>query len=269
MHVLADVLVEVGVAHPSVVVAVRLPRTQSVDHRAGEPGRLGLELAEVAALPGVLGAVRRGEDRPAVTVQRVLEVHAGVALGPGQKGAAVAAVQQQDDGQGPAAAHLRVQEGGLDGGGTEQVPVRVAGREVQVAVVVLDAVAGDVQQQDVASAAVAEEPLDGPLHLVVPGVHHGLDPEVPDARVRQHLGQPLHVPSGRAQASQVGAVVLARGNQQGVAVAGHDGGLRRPRRWVPGRGRWVRGPGGRCRSVSVGPRWRPPGPPVGPRRSRC
>src|SRR5690606_5281926 len=129
-------------------------------------------------LPGVFGPVGRGDHHPAVTGQFVPDVHGGVALGAGQEGPAVAAVEEQDDGAGPAAAHLRVQERGRDGRGGEQAGVGVGGGEVQFAAVVLDAVAGQVQQEQVVAAAVAEEDLDGPGDLVVAAVDDRADLEV-------------------------------------------------------------------------------------------
>jgi len=84
---------------------------------------------------------------------------------------------------------LRVDEVGGDGGRAEQPQLGVGGGEVELAVLVLDPVAGEVHQQQVIGGAVDEELLDRLGDHVRRLVEHGAHLEAADVRVAQHPRQ--------------------------------------------------------------------------------
>src|SRR3954454_13405039 len=181
------------------------------------------------ALEGVLHRVRRADDRAAATAATATRgeavEHVDVARRAHDDALAerspVAAAEQQDNAAGRRRAQAALYEVGWHG--TRRQPVR-AGRpcgEEQLTAIVLQPVAGEVQQQHVVGACVGEEVLDACLDLVRGLVADDLDVEAPDRRVAENGGWGLGVRRRRRQGTQPGVLVLVDGDDEGRAPAGH------------------------------------------------
>lgn len=99
--------------------------------------------------------------------------------------------------------------------GEQQAVAPGAGhREVEPAVIVFEAVAGEVEQREVVAAPVPVEVPDGLADPVMRLVDQRGDLEPRDARVLQDRGERLRVVCRRGQLAQPGVVVLVGGDQQ-------------------------------------------------------
>ena len=266
---LADVVVELLDRDAVVLVAVGLARLEPLDDGGREHGRVAGP-RQLLALERVLHRARRGEDHAAVAAEVVVEVDA-VAAAEGQAArdrAAVAAVEQRDHLARAAAGHLPADELRGHRGGVELGDLGVGRSEVQVAAVVLEAVAGEVQEQQVVARALGEERGDPAAQRGLRLVDSEVDLEVADLGVVQHARERLGVGRRRAQAAQLRVVVAATGDDQseaaghgadaltiGAAVqAGCSGAPRRPRASRAGDRAAARGPAPPSRSRDAAPR---------------
>jgi hypothetical protein len=200
----------------AVQVEVGRPGLQALDQGAGEHRGLA-DAGQGVALERVLHGAGGGEHGPAAAVEALLDVHPLVAPGqraPGER-PAVAAVQQQHDPPGPALGHLLVHERGRHRGRPQPLQAGVGGGEVEAAVVVLDPVAGHIEEQQVLPAPVGEEVLDGQVEDMAGLVELGGHLEAADRRLLEHLGQPLGVGGRRPQLAQVAVLVVGAGDDQG------------------------------------------------------
>jgi hypothetical protein len=144
--------------------------------------------------------------------------------------AAVAAVQQRHDLARAAAGHLAADELRRQRGRVEVGDLRVRRREVELAAVVLQAVAGEVQEQQVVAAAVGEEGRDLAAQHRLGLVDRQLDREVADLRVVEDARERLRVAGRGPEAAQllvaVGAVRdderVAAGQRLRLRVAGDE-----------------------------------------------
>ncbi len=95
------------------------------------------------------------------------------------------------------------------------------GREVQPAGWVFDAVAGEVEQEQVVAVAIGEEVLDPLADHRRALVHDRVDIEAADRRVAQHPGQRVDVLDRRPQPAQLRVVVGGCRDQQRGLTARH------------------------------------------------
>jgi hypothetical protein len=218
-----DVGVELVEGDVAVVVQVGLAGSQAGYEMAGEDGWLALA-RQVAALEGVLGGIRGGQHHAAAASEPLqgVDLRVGLRGTAGGKGAAVAAVEDQDLLAGRGGIHRAVDVIGGQGGEQQAVAPGVGHGEVQVALFVLQAVAGEVDQGQVLAAAAGVEVAQGLAHQVVRLVDQRGDLEAGDVRVLQHRGQRFRVMRGRDQLAELGILVGVGGDQQGHAAAhGH------------------------------------------------
>jgi hypothetical protein len=144
-----DVLVQLVECDHAVLVEVRLPGLEALDERAGEYRRRWRgALGKLLALERILERAGRGDHRAAAAAKALVDVNRRAAPGrhASLERARVAAVEQQHHAPGPAAVHAAVDELRRDRGRAEAAQLGVPGGEVELAVLVLDAVAGEVQQ---------------------------------------------------------------------------------------------------------------------------
>ena len=154
----AHVVVELANRDPAVLVAVGLAGLERLHDRAREHRRASLA-GQLVALEGVLHRVGRRDDGAPAAAQVVVDVDAlaGPEPQPPRDRAAVAAVEQHQHVAGTASGHLAADELGRDRRRVEVSDLGVGGGEVQLATVVLEPVAGEVQEQERVTRAVAEE----------------------------------------------------------------------------------------------------------------
>ena len=135
------------------------------------------------ALERVLHRVRRRDHDHAATGELVLDAR-GVTCGasghPGAERPGEAAVEEQRDPFGPAAVHQAVHPAGIDPGRHQPVELRVRRGEEQLAIVVLEAVARDADEQEVVPGPVGEERLERLADQRRPSVEQRLDLEPAD-----------------------------------------------------------------------------------------
>lgn len=199
-HPVEQVLVQLAQRDPAVLVAVGLARAQALHQRGGEHRRLrDPAFGQPGAFEGVLDGVRRRDHRAAAAAAEAVQdvrvprrAHRDTLA----ERAAVTAVQQQHDTARTALLQALLDE--VRGHRRRAEPVRagVAGGEEQLAGVVLQAVAGKVQQEDVVGTALGAEVLDLRLHHVRGFVAHHPDFEVADRAVGQHTGEGVRVRRG-------------------------------------------------------------------------
>ena len=163
-HVVVDVVVELVDRDLAVFVAVGGAAAEPFDQVVREQRVLDLA-DDLVAFPGVLRRVGRGQDdAPAAGAfegrgradGRALRGFAAVA-----ERAAVAAVEHEDQALRRAAIHPRRHIRGFDGGAGEHRPLGVAHGQIQVALLVAHAVAGEVEQQQIVAVFGIEESRDG------------------------------------------------------------------------------------------------------------
>jgi hypothetical protein len=243
-HLLHDAVVHVAVelvdGDVSVAVEVGGPLAEPFDEVPGEH-RLRRAPVHPVALERVLRRVRRREHGPARALQLLERVDIGVGLDPaaGRERAAVAAVEHDDLLPRRAALQGVVELLGRQRGEQQAVPAGVGRCEVEPPVVVLEAVAGEVQQGEVVAAAVAVQLADRLAHPVVRFVDQHGDLEACDLRVTQYGGESLDVRRWGGEPAQGGVVVLVRGDQQrqpaahGVSPRSGDGRTPRPAPGAP------------------------------------
>jgi hypothetical protein len=162
----AHELVGVVNGHEPVPVEVSLAAGQTAHEHGRESGRLGRP-ADVVAVERVLSRVgRREHDQPA-RIEMVCRVHGRVRLDLHalRERSAVAAVEEQDLAPRSGSEQQVVDDRGRDRGRTQSVPARVPGRKVQPAALVLEPVAGEVEQEEIATVRVDEEAFHGLRHL--------------------------------------------------------------------------------------------------------
>ena len=148
----------------------------------------GLRVAlAVVAFERVLHRPRGGQHDAALALELLLDrdALARAVHQPARERAAEAAVEQQHDPARAALRHLAVDELGRDRGRLEVLDGRVRAGEVERAVLVLEPVAGDVEQEQVVAAAVGEELGQLAAHDVVGLVERDADLEVADLRSRR------------------------------------------------------------------------------------
>ena len=109
---------------------------------------------------------------------------------------AVAAVEEQHDPARSAPAHLHVDELGRQSGRRQVARLGVGRGEVERPVFVLDAVTGEMQQQDVFPGGVAKEPTDRTPEQVLRFVAQDVDSEVADRRIAEDPGELFGVMGG-------------------------------------------------------------------------
>jgi hypothetical protein len=215
-HLLVDVVIELIDGHVAVAVAVGVTGLQPAHQRLGEDRRPAPPGRQLSVLEGVLHGAGRGEDDAAAAFEPVPEVDGGV--GPGQQPArerpAVAAVQQQHHPSRLAPGHLPVDELGRHGGRIQVAQLGVDGGEVQLAAVVRDAMAGEVQQEQIVARAVSEEGPDCAAQPPFRLVGGDLDLERADGRICQHSRQRLNVVSRSPKQSQSRIPVLVGRDDQ-------------------------------------------------------
>nr|WP_239138912.1 hypothetical protein [Actinoplanes regularis] len=127
-----------------------------------------------------------------------------------REGAAEAAIQDHYLLPGPALVEPVQQPGRVDRGGAEPAFDGVGGSEVQAAAGVENAVAGEVDQDQVAPVTTGEEFVDPAADLVFRAVEYLGDGEPADGRIGEDLGD-----SGR---------ILGRGTKPGECGIGVGGG---------------------------------------------
>ena len=105
----------------------------------------------------------------------------------------------------------------------EQQPLAagVAHRQVQPALVVLQPVAGEVQQGEVVPAAPGVEVADRLTDHVVRLVDQHRDVEAGDVRVLEDGGEGLRVVLRGGEPAQAGVPVVVRGDDERLAAVGH------------------------------------------------
>ena len=218
---LADVVVELLDRDAVVLVAVGLAGLEPLDHGGREDGRVAVP-RQLVPLERVLHRARRRQDHAAVAAEVVVEVDlvAAAEAQPARDRAAVAAVQQRHDLARAAAGHLAAHELGRQRGRVEVRDLGVGRREVELAAVVLEAVAGEVQEQQVVAPAVREERRDLAAQDGLGLVDRQLDREVADRRVVEDPGQLLGIAGRGAQPTQLLVAVRAVRDDERVA-AGH------------------------------------------------
>ena len=105
-HLPVRVVVELADRHEPVAVAVGVAAAQAVDEHAREHGGDAVAV-DLAALEGVLGPARGGQDDPAATLEALAQRQPALALGALRERPAVAAVEHED--LAPAAAVLELE----------------------------------------------------------------------------------------------------------------------------------------------------------------
>ena len=235
-HLLLHIVVEVVDRDRAVAVRVGLAAPQALDEAAREQraGLRGAELVDaggVRLLERVLELIRGGQGHAAVPVEAMLDPGRERALGhePLAERAAVTAVEQHDDRAGAALVHRLVDEAVVDGGRSHPLQLGARRREVEAPVLREDAVAREVEEQEVLPAALAEEVLDPLLDRVGGLIDQPLDLEAADRLVPEHLGERLDIARRRAQRRQPWIDVGGAGDQQsapsarGYVIRRHDG----------------------------------------------
>ena len=272
-RILRDVLIGeppadelVGVVHgdESVRIHVGVAALEAADELRREPRGRRVAAYDVA-VEGVLSRVRRGEHDEPAGVELLPRVHGGVGLDlhPLRERAAVAAVEEQHL---PARARPEqelVHDRRRDRRRAEPVPPRVARGEVEPAGLVLETVAGEVEEDQVAALGVDEELFDRLGDLGRPAVHDRRHIEPAACRVGEHAAERGRILPRRGEALEPFIVVASVGDDERPAAL---------RRWVrlhrlpPRRRRDVRAT---PRALGSAPRRSRRSAPRGRRRSRA
>ena len=226
----ADLLegVRVGVVDRdvSVVVDVGPAGADAFDERTGEHRPAGDVLArQWLALEGVLRPTGRREDHasPAFPDEPLADAQVVVPFGSLRERSTEAAVQDHHLAARAAVLELVEQPMRLDAGGRQPVLEGVACREVQAASWVHEAVAGQVDEQQVVGAPVGQEVLDGQADLLGLLVDHRCDREAADVRVGQQVAQLRGVARWGTQPPQGRVDVIRDRDHQRQATAFGDG----------------------------------------------
>ncbi len=217
----ADVVVQLADRDPAVLVTVGLAGLERLHDRAGEH-RWPALAGQFVALERVLHGIGGGDDRAAAPAQVIAHVDAvaGPEPQPARDRAAVAAVEQHQHVVRAAAGHLAADELGRDRGRIQMRDLGVGGGEVELTAVVLEPMAGEVQQQQRVARPVAEERGDPPAQRGVALVRRQLDLEPADLGIAQDVGERLGVARRGAEPAQLRVAVRVGGDDQRVA-AGH------------------------------------------------
>ena len=197
-HRLVCVVVELADRHEPVTVAVGVAAAQALDEHAREHGGDAVAV-DLAALEGVLGPARGGQDDPAAALEALAQRQPALALGALRERAAVAAVEHEDLAPAAAVLELLVEPGGRDRRRGQQRAVRVRRGVVEPAAVVEHPVAGEVDEREVARRALGAEARDPPAQHVGRRVEHGLDGEPADLVVPEHPREPGRIAAGGPQ----------------------------------------------------------------------
>ena len=182
-------------------------------------------------------------SRPARETLHDVDGTGGPHRHPLAEGPAVAAVEEQDDAARPRAAHAALDEVRCHRGGSETIGPGVPRGDEQLAGVALEAVPGEVQEQQVARAGCrrrGRRRVPGPRRTCALWTDRHL--EAADLGVAEHLSQGASVRLRRPQLAQAGVV---------VGVVGDD--ERPPRLWHRPRCS-ARAPRSPAASVTVTPR---------------
>ena len=124
---------------------------------------------------------------------------------------------------GPAPVHEAVHPAGLDAGRHQPVDPRVGRREVELAVVVLQAVAREVDEEQVVPAAIGEEALERAsaarraAHSARAGRRTRRSPRCESTVWSASASSP-----GPTERREARVLVLARGDDEGAALLGHQ-----------------------------------------------
>ena len=112
------------------------------------------------------------------------------------EGAAEAAIQEENGPPGSAPAHQPVDQRCIDRGRNKEAGPRIGRREEELAAVVLDAVTGEVKDDEVISLARGQERVDPFGDRPTGGVSENLDLEVSDLRIGEDARESLGVLGG-------------------------------------------------------------------------
>ena len=197
--------------HP-VIVPIGGAGLEAVDQEVGEQGRLRVA-DDAVALPGVLRGIGGGEDHPSEpgAFERFRSPDADALRGFGAVGkrAAVAAVEHEHLPLRKTAVHSTGDERRLNRASRQQRALRVAQRQIEVSLVVLDAVPGEVEQQEIVSPSPVVESRDGLADRRTTFVQECRDLiELTDVRGLEDFFEALNVQIGSLQTAQVGVVVV-------------------------------------------------------------
>jgi hypothetical protein len=225
LDLLEDVIVELLDRHPAVRVPVGLAGLQPSDHGTGEHRRALDVHRQPVPLEGVLGGRRRRDDHPAAAAEPLDDVDA--VAGPGRpplgKGAAVAAVQEQDDPLGHAVLDAVDDIARRQPGGGEPVEPGVGHDEVESAAGILHPVAGQVQQQRVVRPAALEEVEELLFDDALGAVEQRPHLEAADVRVAEDASKRVGVMGRCHQLPELRVVMLIVGDDERCLGPVHRG----------------------------------------------
>ena len=223
--VLVDVVVDLVDRDLPVLVAIGGSAAQAFDQVVRE--ERVLDVADhLVALPGVLRRVGCGQHD--ASAAGALERRGGAdgralrRFGPEAECAAVTAIEDQHEALRRAAVHPRGHVRRFDGGAREHRSLGVAHGEIEVALLVTNAVAGEVEEQEVVAMLGVEEPGDRLAHGREAFVQERDDfVETADAWRLENLGERADVDVGRREPRETRILILAVADDE-RELARHD-----------------------------------------------
>ena len=223
-YLVIDVVVELVERYHAILVAVGVTGLQTFDERAREHRRRQLVcVGQFVALECVLHSARRCDHRaPAAAELRLYsDSRAGPGCHPALECPGITAVQQQNNPPRTAAVHPPIDEFGGHPGRRQPAQRRVRHCEVQFAVLIFDAVARKVQEQQIIGDTIGEEFLDGKSDLIGRCVQQRPHVKAANGRILQYSRERTRIAGRRSQLPQAIVLITIACDDQRAATASH------------------------------------------------